>query len=113
MPATGEAEARDGEDAVDRVLLVVEEVVAHVVEHRLGTADRRARRGGDEHEEDALVFLRQEGARHAQEEKGHAHDDDGVDDKVNKAAAEDVTDTSLVMAIGRVEAAIEEAEDAA
>jgi hypothetical protein len=78
LAGAGEAEAGDGEDRLDGVLLVGQEVIRTWCQHGLGPLFRRAGRQLDDGEHRALVFLGQEGAGQADEQEGHHQDDHAI-----------------------------------
>ncbi len=75
LALAGEAEACDVERTLDRVLFLVEVVIAYLFQHTDGSvpgrADRQLHRGDD----DPLVFLRQERTRQTHEQHRDQHDD--------------------------------------
>ena len=113
LPVAAEAEAVDGEHAAHEIFLVLEEVVARLIEGPLRELTRCARRRRHLDEQNALILIRQEGSRHAHEQQAHRHHDDPIHQEVAPGAPRDMSDPALVAAIHPVEAAIEPAEEPA
>ena len=112
LAAAAEAEALHAEDGLDRVLLVLEEVLLQPLDrlHRalLGRADRC------EHlaQQVPLVLGGQERARQAREQHAHHHDQRGEDRHEAAAARQDAPHAGLVPQAARLELPVEPAEEA-
>ena len=113
MTATGEAEARHGECAFDRLLLVVEKIVGHLGQHFLGALRGRARRRNDLRIQDALILVGQERFGNAREQQGHQADDDHEHNQVAAGVVDHVHHAAFVLAIAAREVAVEPTEEAA
>src|SRR5271168_3813731 len=67
LPVAAEAEAVDGEHAAYEIFLILEKLVARLIEGPLRELTRCARRRRHLDEQNALILIGQEGFRHAHE----------------------------------------------
>src|ERR1700723_482100 len=111
LPVAAEAEAVDGEHAAHEIFLILEEVVARLIEGPLRELAGSSRRRHHLNEQNALILIRQEGFRHAHEQQAHRHDDEPIHQEVAPRSPRDMSDPTLVAAIHPVEAAIEPPEE--
>src|SRR3984957_20967625 len=111
LPVAAETEAIDGEHAAHEILLILEEVVARLIECPLCKLAGSARRRHHLDEQNALILIRQEGSRHAHEHHAHRPHDEPIPQEVAPGAPRDMSDPALVPAIHPGESAIEPAEE--
>src|ERR1700733_755251 len=111
LPVAAETEAVDGEHAAHQIFLILEEVVARLVEGPLCKLAGSARRRHHLNEQNALILIRQEVFRDAHEQQTHRHDNEYIHQEVAPGAPRDMSDPILVPAIHPIEAAIEPSEE--
>ena len=111
LAAAGEREAEHADHLVDFGL--AQEEALGLLHHGQRSRLRRARRQLHVGDQVALVLGRQERRRHAREHEHDDGDDQPEDDQEAPGPAQDLRDPVLVAVRGRLEAAVEPAEDAA
>ena len=113
LALSGEAEAGHGDELLDRLGLVFEEMALDLAHDLPGALARGA--CGQHHlgDEDALVLVRQEGGGQAGIGQAQADDEHEIDHEEQLAPAQDALYTLDITAGAAVEAAVEPAEEAA
>src|SRR3546814_7107286 len=100
------SEAADGEQALHRLLLLLEEMRLDRLRGLDGALHRGARRRRPQDQQRAAVLGRQERARQLQKQPDQPSDDCQIDDAVAAEAAAGAADAALVPAAESVEAAV-------
>ena len=113
LTTTGEAEVGDRQYRFDILLLILQEVVAHLAEYLLGTLLGGADRQLHHRHDDALILFRQEGGRQAHEQHRQHRQHGDVDDAETHTLLDHLADPALVAVGAAVEQAVEPAEEAA
>src|SRR5690606_40134101 len=110
LAAARKAEALHGEYRLDVLGLVLEEMLfdllPRLLRALLGATDRRLHDG----EKDALVLVRQERRRYAQEQETHRNRQRDVDQQEAAAARNDAANALPVAAVSGIQLAVEPAE---
>ncbi len=113
LATTGEAEAGYGQYGVNVILLVFQEVVAHIRQHHLGALLGRPHRQLHHGHDDPLILFRQEGGGHPHKEHCQHRQHGAVDQAVAHALLDHLTYTALIAVGTRIKGAVEPAKEAA
>ncbi len=111
LAATGKTETGHGEDTGNRLLLIDQEMMLHLLEHIAGARIGGTGRQLHQHEQGALVFVRQESHRQFHEPEHHQGQQRGVGEHVAPALAKHVPHHALVAGVAAIEQAVEPTEE--